>query len=60
MAEEVSAPTNMSTRAAHDARYDSVVHAAGELFAERGFDNTSLQDIGDAVGVLKGSLYHYI
>ncbi|MCX2934250.1 helix-turn-helix domain containing protein, partial [Mycobacterium sp. CVI_P3] len=50
----------MSTRAAHDARYDSVVHAAGELFAERGFDNTSLQDIGDAVGVLKGSLYHYI
>ncbi len=42
------------------ARYDEIVATAGKLFAERGFDNTSLQDIGDAVGVLKGSLYHYI
>lgn len=41
-------------------RYSEIVHGAGRLFAERGFDNTSLQDIGDAVGVLKGSLYHYI
>lgn len=41
-------------------RYDDIVLEAGKLFAQRGFDNTSLQDIGEAVGVLKGSLYHYI
>ncbi|MCX2931822.1 TetR/AcrR family transcriptional regulator, partial [Mycobacterium sp. CVI_P3] len=49
-----------SPRVARGEVHDRIVHAAGELFAERGFDNTSLQDIGDAVGVLKGSLYHYI
>ena len=41
-------------------RYAEIVRGAGKLFAEQGFDNTSLQDVGDAVGVLKGSLYHYI
>jgi AcrR family transcriptional regulator len=41
-------------------RYAEIVHGAGKLFAEHGFDNTSLQDVGDAVGVLKGSLYYYI
>jgi AcrR family transcriptional regulator len=41
-------------------RYDDIVVLAGELFAEKGFAGTSLQDIAEAVGVLKGSLYHYI
>lgn len=41
-------------------RFDDIVLIAGELFAERGFNGTSLKDIADAVGVLKGSLYHYI
>lgn len=41
-------------------RYEDIVHIAGELFSERGFNGTSLKDIADAVGVLKGSLYHYI
>src|SRR5271170_806811 len=53
-------PDNAPSRAVADSRYDRIVHAAGELFAERGFDNTSLQDISAAVGVLRGSLYHYI
>ena len=33
--------------------------AAG-LFHERGYANTSVQDIADELGILKGSLYHYI
>ncbi|CAD7337924.1 MULTISPECIES: TetR/AcrR family transcriptional regulator [unclassified Sphingobium] len=41
-------------------RFEDIVLIAGELFSERGFNGTSLNDIADAVGVLKGSLYHYI
>lgn len=41
-------------------KYEAIVAAAAQLFAERGFSGTSLKDIADAVGVLKGSLYHYI
>jgi AcrR family transcriptional regulator len=32
---------------------------AAELFAARGYQQTSMQDIGDAVGVMKGTLYHF-
>ncbi|MER7762864.1 TetR/AcrR family transcriptional regulator [Streptomyces sp. NPDC097619] len=33
--------------------------AATRLFAERGYDRTSVQEIVDAAGVTKGALYHY-
>lgn len=33
---------------------------ACRLFAEKGFDGASLQDIAGEFGVLKGSLFHYI
>ncbi|MCS3427889.1 TetR/AcrR family transcriptional regulator [Leucobacter aridicollis] len=36
-----------------------VIRAAVELFAERGYANTSVQDIVDAAGVTKGAMYHY-
>ena len=42
------------------ARFEEVVDAAAELFSERGYAATSIQEIADAVGLLKGSLYHYI
>ncbi len=32
---------------------------ATRLFAERGYDRTSVQDIVEAAGVTKGALYHY-
>jgi AcrR family transcriptional regulator len=34
--------------------------AAARIFAEKGYDAASIQDVADAVGMLKGSLYHYI
>ncbi len=34
--------------------------AAINLFREKGYHATSMQDIADAVGLQKGSLYHYI
>lgn len=33
---------------------------AAELFRERGYDATSMQEIADRMGILKGSLYHYV
>lgn len=33
---------------------------AARLFHERGYADTSVQDIADELGILKGSLYHYI
>jgi AcrR family transcriptional regulator len=36
-----------------------IVEAATELFAQRGFAGTSLQDIADATGLTRPALYHY-
>ncbi|BDH59537.1 TetR family transcriptional regulator [Tsukamurella sp. PLM1] len=37
-----------------------VLDAATELFAVKGYEATSLQDIADAVGVSRPALYHYL
>ena len=37
-----------------------IVEAAIQVFYEKGFAASTMQDVADAVGVLKGSLYHYI
>jgi len=47
-------------RKPHEVRWAEIVAAATEIFAERGYDATSLQDIADRTGILKGSIYHYI
>jgi AcrR family transcriptional regulator len=36
-----------------------ILDAAGELFAERGYDATSVADICARVGVTKGAFYHH-
>lgn len=36
-----------------------ILDAATDLFAERGFDGTSVQQIVDAAQLTKGALYHY-
>ncbi|WP_404480413.1 TetR/AcrR family transcriptional regulator [Novosphingobium sp. BL-52-GroH] len=41
-------------------REEEVLGAAAALFAERGYSATSIRDIGERVGLLGGSLYHYI
>lgn len=41
-------------------REDEVLAGAAALFAERGYAATSMRDIGERVGLLGGSLYHYI
>lgn len=41
-------------------RHKDILEAAAILFAERGYVATSVRDIGERVGLLGGSLYHYI
>jgi TetR/AcrR family transcriptional regulator, cholesterol catabolism regulator len=41
-------------------RQHEVIEAAIEVFWEKGYADASIQDVADRVGVLKGSLYHYI
>lgn len=41
-------------------RWASILQVATELFKKRGFYATSMQDISDAVGIRKASLYYYV
>lgn len=42
------------------AREEEIYSAAAQIFCKHGYVAASLQDIADAVGILKGSLYYYI
>ena len=37
-----------------------LVGTAARLFAERGYETTSLQDVAEAMGVSRTGLYHYV
>jgi AcrR family transcriptional regulator len=41
-------------------RDQEVLDAAAKVFYERGYADASVQDVADELGILKGSLYHYI
>jgi TetR/AcrR family transcriptional regulator, cholesterol catabolism regulator len=43
-----------------NAQEQRMVEVAAQIFYERGYDATSIQEIADRLGLLKGSLYHYI
>jgi AcrR family transcriptional regulator len=54
-----SRPTRPALRARYDRRQQEVVEAAAKLFAERGYDQTSVPDLARGLGLATGSLYHY-
>jgi len=41
-------------------REEQLLQVATRLFKEQGYHNTSMQDLADALGVQKASLYYYI
>jgi AcrR family transcriptional regulator len=41
-------------------RDGDVLEAAVKVFHERGYSDATVQDVADELGILKGSLYHYI
>ena len=58
-----SARTTVKTDAGTPApkrRDQEVLDAAARVFYERGYADASVQDVADELGILKGSLYHYI
>jgi AcrR family transcriptional regulator len=59
-----SAPTRATRTRTSSSRRDLVISEilehATRLFAERGYDGTTLQDIADAIGITRPGLYHYI
>jgi TetR/AcrR family transcriptional regulator, cholesterol catabolism regulator len=56
--------TSRARRRANPARTErrqrEIIDAAAEIFHRKGYSETSVQDIADAVGILKASLYYYI
>lgn len=40
-------------------RRDELLAVAADLFATKGYRNTTVRDIADAAGILSGSLYHH-
>src|ERR1700742_4390413 len=51
----VAAPARPGRR-----RDKEVLDVAAQLFFERGYADASVQDVAEALGMLKGSLYYYI
>jgi AcrR family transcriptional regulator len=55
----VSAASTPEAAGGTPSRRQELLRLAGELFASRGFTNTTVRDIADAAGILSGSLYHH-
>jgi AcrR family transcriptional regulator len=53
-------PTRPALRARYEARRREVIDTAARLFAERGYDGTSISELTEATGLAAGGLYHYI
>jgi len=47
-------------RAEPVSRFPEIVNVAAELFHDQGYAETSIEDIANVLGILKGSVYHYI
>ena len=54
-----SSPTRPRLRARYERRRDGVARAAAAVFAQRGYDQTSVQELTQAMGLAAGGLYHY-
>jgi AcrR family transcriptional regulator len=48
------------SRAEPVSRFPEIINVSAELFRSQGYAETSIEEIANAVGILKGSVYHYI
>ncbi len=53
-------PSSPALREKYDRRQQEVVAIAAALFARRGFQATSMDELSEATGLRSGGLYHYI
>ncbi|CAB4725151.1 unannotated protein [freshwater metagenome] len=52
-------PDQAGGSTATESRREELLRIAADLFASKGFRNTTVRDIADAAGILSGSLYHH-
>jgi TetR/AcrR family transcriptional regulator, cholesterol catabolism regulator len=52
-------PARPALRARFDRRRRTLVDDAARVFAKRGYDQTSMQDLAASLGMATGALYHY-
>lgn len=57
---EAGAARALAAETEPESRKQAILVAAAEIFHRKGFHATSIQDIAEEVGMLKGSLYYYI
>ena len=50
---------NMGRNRHPEQTLEKIVDISAELFAKKGYEQTSIQDILDATGLSKGGLYHH-
>lgn len=60
MATAPSTKAKQRTERSARKRDAEVLDAAARIFARQGYASASVQDVADELGILKGSLYHYI
>ncbi|WP_298163999.1 TetR/AcrR family transcriptional regulator [Novosphingobium sp.] len=53
-------PSAQEKRAAREAKRAAVLRAAVQMFNERGFHQTSLDDVAARLGISKPTIYHYL
>jgi AcrR family transcriptional regulator len=54
-----TAPSRPVLRERYERRQQEVVATAAKLFAERGYDQTSVPELAEALGGAVGGIYHY-
>ena len=52
-------PTRPALQVRYDRRRQEIVFAAAKVFATRGYDQTTMQDLAASMGLATGALYHY-
>lgn len=48
------------TRLRAKERFEEIIAVAAELFSQKGYHGTSLEELGERLGVQKAALYHYV
>ena len=54
-----TAPTRPALRQRYDRRRQRAVYQAAKVFAKRGYDQTTMQELASSMGLATGALYHY-
>jgi TetR/AcrR family transcriptional regulator, cholesterol catabolism regulator len=53
-------PTRPKLRERYDRKQQQVIRDAARVFAEHGYDQTTIQDLAQAIDLATGGIYHYV